>query len=146
MRHTSRKSKQSSGKNSRGERDEADVPFDAGLLRRAQSIVAEYRIVLENSAELGYIGSSVEMPTVMADGRTPDECVKATREALAVAVATMLEMGRRPPTGRATRSVQVNLRLTAEEKLALEAAAHRMGFKGVSDFVRAAALERTQRN
>lgn len=102
-----------------------------------------YRLILESNDELGYIGSSVEIPTVMADGRTPDACVKATREALAVALATMLEMGRRPPTGRATRNVQVNVRLTAEEKLAMEAAAHRMGFKGVSDFVRTAALDRT---
>jgi len=123
-----------------------DRPFDARMLNDALRIVSDYRLVLEPNKELGYVGSSVEIPSVFADGQTPDDCVKATREALTVAVATMLEMGRRPPTGRSTRSVQVNLRLTAEEKLALESAANRMGFKGVSDFVRAAALDRTQRN
>jgi uncharacterized protein (DUF1778 family) len=34
----------------------------------------------------------------------------------------------------------VNLRLSAEEKLRLETAAQRKGFRGLSDFIRAAAL------
>jgi predicted RNase H-like HicB family nuclease len=138
---TYKKSKRSSAK-----RSAPDRPFDDRVFNEARRVVSSYRLILELDEGLGYVGSSVEVPTVMADGKTPDECVRATREALAVAVATMLEMGRRPPSGRATRSVQVNLRLTAEEKLALEAAANRMGFKGISDFVRAAAMERTQRN
>lgn len=106
----------------------------------------KYRIVLEPSRELGYIGTAIEFPTVMADGPSPDECVAATREALTVAAATMIEMGKRPPSGPATRNVQINIRLTTEEKLALEGAASRMGFHGVSDFVRAAALDRTHQN
>jgi len=82
------------------------------------------------------------MPTVFADGQTPDACVRAVREALTVAVATMLENGKRPPTSANRRSVQVNIRLTPDEKLALEEAASRMGFKGLSDFIRHAALNR----
>jgi len=134
---TSRKSNGSSVRNKR-----VDRPFDAALLARARSIVADYRIILEPDARLGYLASAIEMPMVLADGRTPDLCVKAIREALTVAAATMLEMGKRPPVARGQRTQQVNVRLSPDEKLALEEAAAQMGFTGLSDYVRAAALHR----
>lgn len=58
-------------------------------------------------------------------------------------VACLLEEGQRPPTpaGEGTRTAQVNVRLTSEEKVLLETAAKRKGFSGLSDFVRAAAIE-----
>ena len=56
--------------------------------------------------------------------------------------AAMLERGEAPPppASQGGRTAQVNVRLTAEEKLALEAAASREGFTGVSEFVRAKVL------
>jgi predicted RNase H-like HicB family nuclease len=113
------------------------------LLRRAEEIVEGYRVILEPSEELGFIGSAIEIPTVFADGRTPDACVKAVRAALTVAVVTIIEMGKRPPTGKVSRTEQVNIRLSAEEKLVLETAAAGLGFRGISDFVRAAAIEKS---
>jgi len=135
-----RTSKRSNG--SLAKRKSVDRPFDPKVLSRARSIVGDYRLVLEPDAELGYIGSAIEMPTVFADAKTPDACVKATREALAVAVATLLELGKGPPSGRHQRSQQVNIRLTPDERLALEEAATRLGFKGISDYLRAAAFGR----
>lgn len=134
---TSKKSNGSSAK-----RKVVDRPFDPAVLSHARSIVSDYRLVLEPDEELGFIGSAIEMPTVFADANTPDACVKATRQALTVAVATLLELGKRPPSGRHQRSQQVNIRLTPDERLALEEAATQLGFKGISDFVRAAALGR----
>ena len=136
-----RTSKRSNG--SSAKRKAVDRPFDPAVLSHARSIVRDYRLVLEPDEELGYIGSAIEMPTVFTDAKTPDACVKATREALTVAVATLLELGKHPPSGRHQRTQQVNVRLTPDERLALDEAASRLGFKGVSDFVRAAALERT---
>ncbi len=100
--------------------------------------------MLESDGEGGYLGSAIEFPTAVARGRTSEECVQSTRRALAAVVATMLEAGRRPPAPAAQRKreVQINVRLTAEEKLVLEEAAQRCGFKGISDFVRMAAMER----
>ena len=135
-----RTSKRSNG--SSAKRKAVDRPFDPAVLSHARSMVGDYRLVLEPDEELGYIGSSIELPTVFADAKTPDACVKATREALTVAVATMLELGKRAPSGRRQRTQQVNIRLTPDERLALEEAAARQGFKGVSDFVRTAALGR----
>lgn len=117
-------------------------PFTASILRRAGEIADKYRVILEPNDELGFIGSAIEMPTVFADGATPDRCVKATRQALTIAVATMLEAGKRPPVAKGRRAFQINVRLTAEEKLALEEAAANLGFRGISEFVRAAALNR----
>ena len=117
-------------------------PFDPTVLRRAKKTVADYRIILEKSDELGYIGTAIEMPTVFADGATPDKCVQATRQALAVAAATMIESGLRPPSSRGTRSMQVNVRLAPEEKFRLQEVATRLGFRGISDFIRAVALDR----
>jgi hypothetical protein len=72
-----------------------------------------------------------------------EQCCTDTREALTVAVATMLECGQSPPSpaSEKKRDTQVNIRLTAEEKLRLVRSASNLGFDGVSDFVRYAALK-----
>lgn len=138
---TLKRSKSSSAKNRA-----LDRPFDPKIIERARAIVSRYRIVLEPHEKLGYIGSAIEMPNGFADGKTPEQCVAATREALTFAVATMIEMGKRPPVDRGQRSMQVNIRLTAHEKLILEDAAARRGFRGISDFLRTAALEKSESN
>src|SRR5437763_16898943 len=106
-----------------------DRPFDADLLRRAKIIADNYQIVIQ-SEDGAYFGRRLEMPFVMSDGKTPDECVHATREALTVAVAYLLESGKTPPVAatESARKEQVNIRLTAEEKLLLEEAARSKGF------------------
>jgi len=107
-------------------------------------MASDYRIMLEKNDRLGFIGSSVELPTVFADAKTTDKCYKATQEALMVAVATMIECGQRPPQPSSAnkRTEQVNVRLTSEEKILLTNAASSLGFKGISDFLRNAALNR----
>lgn len=115
-------------------------------LKKAQEFISGYHIVLEQSSNLGFIGSSMEMPNVYADGKTADECVKAVREALQIAAATMLEAGKKPPVAFSTekRDVQVNIRLNYEEKNMMLKAAKFLGFKGISDFIRNCALERVR--
>lgn len=80
---------------------------------------------------------------VFGDGPTPAKCIDDTRAALTAAVAYMIEQGQRPPPPArlGARTQQVNVRLTAEEKAMLEVTARRKGFEGLSDFLRAAALE-----
>ena len=82
----------------------------------------------------------------MADGKTLEDCVRNTTQALVSAIATHLEAGERPPsparTGR--REVQLNIRLTTSERQCLEEAARREGFRSISDFVRTSALARTK--
>ena len=140
----STKSRKSSGRQAKTKKG-LDRPFEAAVFRRAAKVAAAYRLVLEKDERVGYVGSSVELPTVFADGRTPDACVEAMQQALTVALATMIESGQSPPAPAASgkRNVQVNIRLTTDEKYLLQEAARRLGFKGVSDFVRIAALERT---
>jgi predicted RNase H-like HicB family nuclease len=123
-----------------------DRPFDSKVLRQAKEIAARYRLILEPDDDIGFVGRALEMPTVFADGRTPNECIRATQEALTAAVATMLEAGDRPPAAAspARRQAQINIRVSAEEKLVLEETARRNGFRGVSDFVRTVALDRTK--
>ena len=117
-------------------------PFKESVVRKAKKIAADYRIILERNDRLGFIGTAVEFPTVFADARTPEKCYKAIEEALMVAVATMIECGQRPPqpASAGRRTVQVNVRLTAEEKLLFSNAAANLGFKGISDFIRNTAL------
>ena len=120
-------------------------PFEPVVLRRAAKFAGAYRLVLEKDEEAGFIGSAVELPTVFAEGPTPDSCLEATQQALTYAVATMIECGQNPPAPASSgkRDVQLNVRLTAQERFVLQETARRLGFKGVSDFVRAAALERS---
>jgi predicted RNase H-like HicB family nuclease len=116
-------------------------PFDPELLRRARKIADSYQIVI-HFEDGDYYGRGVELPNVMNDGKTPDECVEATRDILTTTVAYMLENGQTPPAPASEnkRTEQINVRLTAEEKLRLEEAARSKGFRGVSDFVRTASL------
>ncbi|MBM4024287.1 MAG: type II toxin-antitoxin system HicB family antitoxin [Planctomycetes bacterium] len=119
-------------------------PFRPSILPKARAIARDYKLTIERSERLGYIGSAVEMPTVFADGDTPEKCYQATQEALSVAVATMLESGQTPPqpAGFMKRTTQVNIRLTHEEKAMIASAAAKSGFKGLGDFIRTTVLDR----
>lgn len=121
--------------------------FDRGVLKRAGEIAARYTIAIE-PIDGGYLGRGMELRGVMADGKTPDACMTQTREALIGAVAVMLEEGARPPApaSAGTRQEQVNIRLTSEERALFETAAQRHGFRGLSDFLRAAGLRYTDQS
>ena len=121
--------------------------IDRGVLKRAREIASRYTIAVE-PIDGGYLGRGLEMRGVMADGKTPDACMSQTREALIGAVAVMLEEGARPPApaSAGTRQEQVNIRLTSEERALFETAAQRHGFRGLSDFLRAAGLRYTDQS
>jgi predicted RNase H-like HicB family nuclease len=120
-----------------------DRPFNQEILRRAREIADSYQIIIR-SEDGEYYGRGLEMPYVMNDGKTPDECVRATRDALTTAVAYLLETRKAPPppASENTRSEQINIRLTSEEKMLLEEAARSRGFRGISDYVRSASLSK----
>ena len=119
-----------------------DRPFPAAVMKEARKTAAKYQVILHREDGHWY-GRGLELPHVFGDGKTADRCIADTQEALCGAVACMLEQGRMPPAParQGTRTQQVNVRLTAEEKITLESTAKRKGFKGLSDFLRAAALE-----
>jgi predicted RNase H-like HicB family nuclease len=127
---------------SRSSSKKIDRPFDPAILRRAREIAEGYQIIL-NFEEGLYYGRGLELPNAMNHGKTPDECVKATRDILTTVVAYMLECGQTPPlpASENKRTEQINVRLTPEEKLLLEEAARSKGYRGISDFVRSASLE-----
>jgi predicted RNase H-like HicB family nuclease len=136
-RATSGRSRDTSGKR----KLRLDRPFAADVERRAWELTQRYQIVVwfEDGE---YYGRGFEMPGAMGDGKTPDECVKNTRQGILAAVATMLEAGESPPppASDGARTEQINVRLTPREKIQLEAAAAEQGYRGVSDYVRAVAL------
>ena len=121
-------------------RKRLDRPFDPTALAEAERLVAQYQVVLHCEDGQWY-GRGLEMPKVFADGPTADDCIQATREAMQGVAAMLLEEGKSPPTParEGARQRQVNVRLTAEERLLFEAAARRKGFAGLSDFFRSAA-------
>jgi len=116
-------------------------------MRKAVEIAKTYSLVIEPDAELGYLGRTIEMPYAMSDGRTIDRCAAQVLDATASAIAVLLESGERPPSParELKRDQQLNVRLTAEEKMNLDEAARQAGFRSVSDFVRTAALDRSRR-
>jgi predicted RNase H-like HicB family nuclease len=125
-------------------RKAVDRPFERGVLERAAKIAAAYQIIIQFE-DGEYFGRGLEMAAVMSDGKTPDDCVRATREALTIAVATLLEAGQVPPSPASEhkRSEQINIRVTPEEKLMLEEAARSKGFRGIGDYVRSTTLGHT---
>jgi predicted RNase H-like HicB family nuclease len=119
-----------------------DRPIDAQVMGKAKKIAQEYQVILVCEDGHWY-GRGLELPNVHGDGKTVAQCVESTREAFGGWVAYLLEEGQRPPTParEGARTMQVNVRLTAEEKALLEVTAKHKGFSGLSDFVRAAAME-----
>lgn len=117
-------------------------PFRSDIWKNAIHLAQQYQIILESEAGHWY-GRGLELPHVFGDGSTPQACIKSTRQALAAAVAYLMERRRKPPSparnGRRTQ--QVNVRLTAEEKAMLESIARGKGFQGLSDYLRSAALQ-----
>ena len=112
--------------------------FDKAILAKAGKIISGYRVIIEENAKLGFIGNSVELPMVFADGKTPEECYKAIQEALTGAVATMIVCKRKPPQSSLAekRTEQINIRVTPYEKLLLTSKSADLGFKGLSDLIR----------
>jgi predicted RNase H-like HicB family nuclease len=132
-RSTIAKSKNSLGK--------LDRSFGPDLLKRARQIAEQYRIVIKH-ADGEYYGQALELPGAMNDGKTPGECLQNTIDIVTTTIATMLESGQIPPLPASDerRDEQVNVRLSKLEKLTFEEAARSRGFRGVSDFMRAATL------
>jgi predicted RNase H-like HicB family nuclease len=117
-------------------------PFAASVIVEAERIIEEYDFVLRHEDGEWY-AHALEYPEAMGDGKTIEQAVAAAHEALMAAVCTMLEIGQRPPfpARSGKRTEQVNVRLTVEEKAFLESRAKSRGFRGLSDFIRAGALE-----
>jgi len=122
-----------------------DRPINAETLRRANDTAQRYQIILTHE-EGHWFGRGLELPQVFGDGKTANQCIENVREALGGAVAYLLEEGHRPPSpARAgARTTQVNIRLTPEERALLETTSRQKGFSGLSDFVRAAAMQLTR--
>ncbi len=117
-------------------------PFSTAVLNRAKKIADKYEIII--SVEDGvYFGKGVEMPYVFGDGKTCEECINNTREALASAVAYLIEKNENVPfpATQGKKDTQVNIRLNAEEKAILSAAAAAKGYRGLGDFIRSTVLQ-----
>lgn len=128
-------------------RAELTKPFDPRLLKKAAALAETYTVIIALEDDYDgptFFGRTLEMPLVMADGKTREACIQQVLEATTFCIAGMLEDGETPPQPATdeTRSAQVNVRLTAMEKYSLEQAARRAGFRGLSDFMRAAALDK----
>ena len=117
-------------------------PFSSVVLAEARKVARRYHVVIEETDGL-FLGSGLEMPLVMADGQTPEECLKNTRQALVAASAALIECGDAlpPPMDQQKRTIHVNLRLTGYEKRIIEAVARRKWYDGVSEFLRVTALK-----
>src|SRR5437773_4387919 len=90
---------------------ELSRPFDPSIRKRAKTIAAQYSVVLQPHERLGYLGCSIEMPTVFTHGKTTAKCLESTRKALETAVAVMLELGETPPmtSFEGIRDQQINV-------------------------------------
>jgi predicted RNase H-like HicB family nuclease len=120
-----------------------DRPFDKTVWERARAIASRYALILDPEPDAGYVGSAVELPNVFADGRTPDACVREALNALTGVIARLLGKGNTPPAPASEsehRDVQLNVRVSARQKLLIERAARAKGFRGVSDYLRTAAV------
>lgn len=141
---TSKGSNALSRKSSKGRR-RLDRPFPPEVVKKANAIAGAYKLLLDPQPSGSFVGRALEFPTVFERGADAEECVRNTRQALSVALAALLEIGQRPPmpASEAGRQAQINIRVSLEEKERLAESARQAGFRGVSDFVRAAALTAT---
>ncbi|HMN41527.1 MAG TPA: hypothetical protein PKE29_11830 [Phycisphaerales bacterium] len=120
-------------------------PFSAAALAKARRIAEGYRLVITPDPDVGFFGYTLEMPLAMGEGRSIAACARSVLDSTVAAIAAMIEQGQRPPAADSglRRDQQVNIRLSAEEKLRLEALSKREGFRSLSDFVRETALRKS---
>lgn len=118
-------------------------PIDPVNLKRAGEIAKRYSSVLTYD-DGSFAMRCVEIPSVVAFGDTPEEAMADYRGSLELALVYRIEEGEEIPlpTNDDQRTQQVNIRLTAMEKLRLEAMSKQQGFRSLSDFMRAASLGR----
>lgn len=116
-----------------------DRPFEPAALSKAEKLAAEYRLVLTQEGD-SFVAHVTEFPGLVVRGSTPNVCEQKAREGMTILIASMLEVGRRPPTPITERRSQLNCRLAPEERVLIETAAKKAGFRGVSDYVRSVAL------
>lgn len=108
---------------------------------QAAKLAEKYRITLWRE-EGEWWGRCVELPNCMGDGKTSAAAIEATKQAIVAGLSTDLARGMPAPlpAREGVRSEQVNVRLSADERQAIEANAKRAGFKGLADYIRAVAL------
>ena len=118
-------------------------PIDPADLKRARDIAKRYSSVLTYD-DGSFAMRCVESPSVVAFGDTPQEAMADYQGCLEIALVYKIEEGEDIPlpTNDDQRTQQVNIRLTAMEKLRLEAVSKQQGFRSLSDFMRAASLGR----
>src|SRR5665213_663864 len=118
-------------------------PFDRKILSKAKRAVEEYRFAFWRE-DGRYVGQCVEMDT-LGIGDTVEDCIAEAKILAITGLAYMLESGKRPPlpARNQTRNVQVNIRLSLDEKRAIEEAASKGGFRGISDYLRIRGLSMT---
>lgn len=128
-------------KTSRKKKLDPARPFDPAILTRATEIAARYRIIVSQK-EGEFYGEVLELPHTYGDGATVQACIDSTLEGAVLVIGCMLEEGEVPPPPAADgiRTEQVNVRLTADERVRLDDLAKRSGFTGISDYMRVAAL------
>lgn len=117
---------------------------DEEIRKTAREFAEQYRLLIKPDPEQGYIGSSFELPMVLAHGNTAEQCVTALRDALVAAVAIQLKTGEVPPAPalRRARTEQINVRVSLDERQRIEEAARQEGFRGPSDFMRSVVIAR----
>jgi hypothetical protein len=114
--------------------------FDKKILSKARQTVDQYRFAFWRE-DGQYVGQCVEMDT-LGTGDTVEQCIAEARALAVTGVAFMLESRKRPPlpARNQARNVQVNIRLSLDEKRAIEEAASKGGFRGISDYLRVRGL------
>jgi predicted RNase H-like HicB family nuclease len=116
--------------------------FDEKLLAKAREIVLGYSLIIERMSPGSFVGRSIELPGTIGHGSTYQECAESTLRTQSFEVCTLLERGEPlpEPASSRRRTVQLNLRISPNEKQEMEQAALARGFRSISDFVREAAL------
>src|SRR5450755_2035333 len=88
------------------------------IVKKARQVLSGYSFVIQPDGEGGFVGSATELPGVLADGGTLDECARNLSFALETVIASYLADGQSPPDAsrREKRTEQVNVRFTRSER------------------------------
>jgi len=70
-----------------------DRKFSKEDIQTAKELTRDYCLVIEKNNDLGFVGHCKEMPHVMNDGKTHEECRDNVIEAIQVVLCYMLEAG-----------------------------------------------------
>ena len=80
--------------------EEISKPIAKEFVEEARILSKDYHVTVDDYGDFGFVGKCEEIPTVHAEGKTEDECIRNAYNAITAVLSFLLECGEKIPEVR----------------------------------------------